>query len=287
MRQLSECIKRDPGHRAVSEEGRHGFTLIELLVVIAIIAILAALLIPVLARAKTSAQGISCLSNMKQLQLGALLYGNNSDDYLPGNIPLYAADSRPNWVAGTFAQGGISENPYGCATNPFYLGVMGKTGGNPATTLVGTIGVYAKAAGVYHCPADQYADPAWHVTRVRSCSMNEMLGIGTGGFNITGSGYKVFYKYSDFGGPLAPSECFMFLDENPRSLNDGWFEFILDGSRINDRPAVNHGKASSFSFVDGHAELQLWHDAFLSYDTPASMSGADTMWLAQHGTYHP
>ncbi|HEX5400659.1 MAG TPA: type II secretion system protein [Verrucomicrobiae bacterium] len=290
MRQLSESIERDRGCSLNPESNRNGFTLIELLVVIAIIAILAGLLIPVLARAKTSAQGISCLSNMKQLQLAAILYANNNDEYLPNNVPLapqYGGDSttgKPCWVDGTLTSSGISENPFGCGTNAFYLGVEGKTGFG--VTLIGSIGPYANAAGVYRCPADKYPDPNWHVTRIRSCSMNLQIGTGYQGFGADNVNYVEFKRTSDFGGSLAASDCFVFLDENPQSLNDGWFEYILDGSRINDRPAVNHGEASSFSFADGHAELQPWHDAFLSYNTPASMSGSDTMWLAQHGTYH-
>ena len=112
-----------------------GFTLLELLVVIAVIAILAALQIPVLARTKPNAQGISCLSNMRQLQMATLLYAYNNNDYLPANVNLRAGGDnltgRQNWVDGIFsspANGGLLENPVGCATNPFFLGVQGKTG---------------------------------------------------------------------------------------------------------------------------------------------------------------
>ena len=104
---------------------------------------------------------------------------------------------------------------------------------------------------------------------------------GAGQYN--GNNYKEFMKFSDFGsGALSASDCFVFLDENPLSLNDGWFLYILDGSEINDRPAVNHGVSSSFSFADGHAELHRWHDVFLTTDS--SGQGEDTLWLAQHGT---
>jgi prepilin-type N-terminal cleavage/methylation domain-containing protein/prepilin-type processing-associated H-X9-DG protein len=290
-----------------SKENGHGFTLIELLVVIAIIAILAALLLPVLSKAKLRAQGIVCISNMKQLQLAAILYGNNNNDYLPANVTVRnggdtaSGDPKadppvppgPNWVDGTCSSAPpwnntIAEDPVGCATNPFYLGVKGNQGFG--VTLMGSIGRYANAAGVYHCPADQYLDPAWHVLRVRSCSANCFVG-GNGpeanGVNgqQNGVNYMVFQKFSDFGGLLGASDCFVYLDENPQSLNDGWFLFYGNGNAINDKPAINHGFSSSFSFADGHAEFQPWHDVFLIPLLPGSSGGADTMWLAQHGTY--
>ena len=299
MNPMSEAITSDSRRRPAARKNWNGFTLLELLVVIAIIAILAALLFPVLSKAKAKAQGTTCTSNMKQLQTAALLYGNDFNDYLPCNVPLsprFGGDSTtgvPCWVDGTMSSDidgvSISENPAGCATNPFYLGVNGKQG--YGVSLIGSIGPYAKAAGVYHCPGDHYLDPTWNVPRVRSCSMNMQCGTvaipgdttyGAGQFN--GVNYKEFIKYSDFGSAgLSASDCFVFLDENPLSLNDGWFLYILDGSAINDRPAVNHGQSSSFSFADGHAELQLWHDQFLTSDS--SGQGADTLWLAQHGTY--
>jgi prepilin-type N-terminal cleavage/methylation domain-containing protein len=284
MKKTSGCVGRNPSSQSGATGKGNGFTLIELLVVIAIIAILAALLLPALANAKKRAQGIVCLSNMKQLQLAAILYGSNNDDNMPANVTLAGATTL-NWEAGTFASplnGNVGENPNGCATNPFYLGVQGNTGFG--VTLRGSIGRYAKAAGVFHCPADLFMDPTWHMSRVRSCSANAWVdGAGVGG---GGGNYKVFKKTSDFGGKLSASDCFVFLDENPISLNDGWFLYIPDGKGVNDGPAVNHGLLSSFSFADGHAELQLWHDVFMKYaGINRNISGADSMWMAEHGTY--
>jgi prepilin-type N-terminal cleavage/methylation domain-containing protein len=299
MNLLTENIKRGPGCQPVSKANGQGFTLIELLVVIAIIAILAALLLPVLAKSKLRAQGIVCLSNMKQLQLAAILYGSNNSDSVPANVTLRAGgdniSGKPNWVDGQLTSpanggGNINENPVGCSQNDFFLGVMG----NSATingvyyALIGSIGKYANAAGVYHCPADIYQDPAWHKTRNRSCSANVQVdGTGAGGIG----GHKVFAKFSDWGGgQLGASDTFVYLDENPQSLNDGWFLYHTEANpgdipTVNDCPAVNHGFSSAFSFADGHAELQLWHDAFLHVQSPGAAGGTDTQWLYEHGTY--
>lgn len=274
-----------------------GFTLIELLVVIAIIAILAAILMPVLEKAEIRAQGISCLSNMRQLQMACIIYGSDNSDYLPVNCPLapaYGGDSttgQPNWVDGTFLSidnADIQENPVRCSTNVFYLGVQGLSGGNPFVTLVGSIGPDVKEAGTYHCPADHYLDPVYKTLRVRSCSMNLQCGTIAGstgtGYGANYADYKEFHKFSDFTGTMSASDCFVLLDENPLSLNDGWFAYVLDGQGIHDRPAVNHGNSSSFSFADGHAELHQWRDAFLNINSTYTAQDQDPQWLAAHGT---
>ena len=128
--------------------------------------------------------------------------------------------------------------------------------------------------------------------RCRSVSANMYVGANrreyqNGTYNYN-KNFKPFYKFSDFGGGFSTSQCFEFLDENPMSINDGYFEFIADqinsAGSINDRPAVNHGNSSSFSFADGHCELYKWKDAFL---TPNGTGKQDPGWLAYHGTYRP
>ena len=283
-------FKNHSNSRPSSREAGKGFTLIELLVVIAIIAILAAILLPALLGAKVRAQGISCINNMKQLQAACILYSGDYNDYLPKNVPLApsgggdSTTGNPCWVDGTMAGNGVGENPVGCATNPFYLGVLGLKGGSPAVTLIGSIGSYVKMAGVYQCPADHTVDKRSKEVRVRSCSMNDEIG-SSGAASMYGTDpfHKVFLRNTDFSPRLSAADCFVLLDENQKSLNDGWFEYVLDGTGVNDLPAVNHGKWSSFSFADGHAQLHKWQDVFLM-TTPAGQ-GEDTRWLALHGTY--
>jgi len=244
---------------------------------------------------------------MKQLQLGAILYSGDNNDYIPGNVALTGGflpggnqttpAIPPCWVAGSMGiangqENGANDGPAGCSTNVNFLGVNGDNvppdGGMAGGTLIGSIGSYAKAAGVYKCPADKTADIHWKVPRVRSTSANMYVGAnpiayGKATYNYD-KRFKPFYKFSDFGAEFASSDCFEFVDENPYSCNDGYFEFIAAGNSINDRPAVNHGSSSSFSYADGHCGLHKWADAYL---TITGTGPIDPHWLAAHGTYHP
>ncbi len=262
--------------------------MIELLVVIAIIAILASLLLPALSKAKIKAQGISCLSNMRQLQLASILYAGDNNEKMPGNEghnfkdpgnPIGSGNNNPDWVANTV------QDP-NAATNTFWLGTQGDSDGTHK--LVGSIGSYAKNAGVYRCPADRYIDPTSKQIRVRSCSANGFIGTTfseqNGRVDEVNYLYTVFHKLTDFGPGISSSDTIVFLDENPQSLNDGFFLiYPLPGPSIGDRPAVNHSQQSSFTFADGHAALHKWNNCFLTYTGgPGTLS--DHVWLQKHAT---
>jgi len=238
--------------RKASAPGQFGFTLIELLVAIAIIAILAGLLSTAIAKAQVKAQGISCLGNARQLSLACLLYATDNNERLPYNL------------GGSLASRGIApKRGYNWVNNIMSWELDGD---NTNTTFVnnGNFAGYAsRTAAIYRCPADRVLSEiqrhAGWSARVRSYSMNAMVGDAGDnslwGSNLLNPLYKQFLKTTDF---LRPTEIFVFLDEHPDSINDGYFLNQLDELEWIDLPASYHNGAANFTFADGHAEGHRW-----------------------------
>ena len=234
-----------------SRAGRVGFTLIELLVVVAIIAILAALLLPTLANAKKEGQATQCKSNLRQLQIGWYLYAGDNSDRIPQNIA-----SDDSQFAGT------PTDPEAQPGQPYASWVLGDISvpteaTNTAFITHGLIYPFVGSAGVYKCPADMKAG-AKNVPTVRSYSMNSwMNGIPAWPVSIP---CVDFLKLSGIT-KLPPTMALVFLDENPDTINDGYWAQDLDSrTQWIDSPAHYHNNAGCLSFADGHAEIRVWTD---------------------------
>jgi len=231
-----------------------GFTLIELLVVIAIIAILAAMILPALSKAKIKAQGTYCMNNTKQLTLGWIMYESESNDHLMPN---------PGWVGGNMLWTANADN-----TNTSIL----------VDTSQSIMATYVKSAKVYKCPGDTV--PAANGERVRSVSMNGALGGHSDTVKGTlPNGRNYFGNSAPAGAPFTagaqtmgdlttpgPADVFVVLDEQADSMSavngDATYAFDPGPPRTaelwRDLPASYHNRAGSFSFADGHSEIHKW-----------------------------
>ena len=216
---------------------KRAFTLIELLVVIAIIAILAALLLPALTRSKAKAEGVACGANIKQLSLAWHLYADDNGDLLVNNhgVPETLA-RRQTWANNVQDWLDGEDN-----TNLLYLSDS-------------KLGPYAsRATKIYKCPSDR--EPALNGQRIRSMSMNAMVGNPGELTNRFNPLYVQFFKMPEFPNP---SGIFVFLDEHCDTLNDGFFVNQLEGSNWGNVPGSYHNGAVNLSFADGHLESHRW-----------------------------
>jgi prepilin-type N-terminal cleavage/methylation domain-containing protein/prepilin-type processing-associated H-X9-DG protein len=265
-----------------------GFTLIELLVVIAIIAILAGMLLPALSRAKTKAQGISCMNNHRQLLLAWRLYVEDNREVLP-----HVKHGPYEWVGGWLDYTEARDN----------WDVDYNLNQSILWTYTG------KSQGIFKCPADRSTVTyrGQRLPRVRTMSMLNWVG-GRGenrpmNWSNTTTGdqsrqYRIYRKSSDMIDP-GVSRTIVFLDEREDSINDGMFvvdmvSYPTTTATIVDSPGSYHGGAGGFSFADGHAELKKWRNPFIlqkplqgqvrPYPTPVGGRDPDVFWMQERST---
>ncbi len=228
------------------------FTLIELLVVIAIVGILAGMLLPALTRAKSKAQGVACANNQRQLLFACLLYAGDHADALPYNFG--AVETRRT----------VAQAQFQNWVNNVLSWELDPDNTNRAWVTAGGLGPYVGGmVDAFRCPSDGVLSDiqkavGWTV-RVRSISMNALVGdageFSRSGANVNAPGYRQFFKLSQIPQPV---NIFVFIEEHPDSVDDGYFLNNPYKPEWHDLPASYHNGSANLAFADGHVESHRW-----------------------------
>lgn len=273
---------------------RSAFTLIELLVVIAIIAILAAILLPVLNHARIMSEGMRCIANLRQINTGFLMYCNDDSDWVPVSHSTTADTEVTNWVAGVMTYGYTGSTNAPLLVNPVYSQLAN----------------FVQNPKVYRCPLDQssYQANLQGAPRVRSYAMNGLIGVdnpatGTPSDHTdcqaipppSGGKWLDYTKLSQMKAGLGPADIFVFVDVDPDYIADGVFSMHLTSLKSQAQwisagvPVKYHLNSCPFTFADGHIEMHKWLNPgyipavnYQATQTGAPFSDPDEIWLFYH-----
>jgi prepilin-type N-terminal cleavage/methylation domain-containing protein/prepilin-type processing-associated H-X9-DG protein len=304
-----DCFSARPRRRGFTAAG---FTLIELLVVIAIIAILAAMLLPALSAAKAKAQSLHCMNNFNQMMKACIMYNGDNKELYPPNPDDGNTTQGYLWVAGN-----VDGWYPGAPNNSADAGNLTYLTDSRYDLLAPYIG---NNAALFKCPADTRlctypvgSGPL--ISVVRSCSANQ--GVGTVDSSWLGGGshsgpptspvtghwfiddgnqknaqktYATFAKSTSFKN-CSPSDIWIYVDEDPYSINDAGLAVVASTPLVIDYPSTRHKNSCGFAFCDGHAEMHKWKsNLYVLTSAPGQKTPAaggeynDWYWMAWHAT---